>query len=254
MKNFLLNKIRLSYYLGALFIIFAALVVISPDMKFTTSALTLFSVNSFLYGFYIAPILTLQKARIEELHKIVRAEANAIFAMVLSIKKLPDELRNQIQDMFLSYLRSSVRQQRSGEGEAKYEALITFCLDYRGKHQDQIDKLLEKLVANQQNRTNFAMQMSNKVYSNEWTIMTILFSVTLSFIILLDTGEGYFYQLLAALLCTGLSMLLLILIKMSTLTHKKAKQIWNPYKKLIESHFYRIDLYMDGVHGVYALI
>jgi hypothetical protein len=138
-------------------------------------------------------------------------------------------------------LRSSVRQQKPGEGEAKYEALITYCLDYKGKHQDQIDKLLEKLVANQQNRTNFAMQMSNKVYSNEWTIMGILFSVTLLFIILLDAGDGYFYQLLAALLCTGLSMLLLILVKMSTLTHKKAKQIWNPYKKLIESHFYRID-------------
>jgi hypothetical protein len=210
-------------------------------MHFTSGALTLFSVNSFLYGFYIAPILSLQKARIEELHKIVRAESNAIFGMVLSIKKLPDGLRNQIQDMFLDYLKISVRQKKSGEGEARYESLITFCLEYKGEYQDQIDKLLDKLVANQQNRTNFAMQMSNKVYSNEWTIMVILFSVTLSFIILLDTGDGYFYQLLAALLCTGLTMLLLILVKMSTLTHKKAKQIWNPYKKLIESHFYRID-------------
>jgi hypothetical protein len=241
MAHFLLNKIRLSYYLATLFIIFVVLVILSPDMRFTTGALTLFSVNSFLYGFYIAPILSLQKARIEELHKIVRAESNAIFAMVLSIKKLPDDLRNEIQDMFMSYLKASVRQQRSGEGEAKYERLITYCLEYKGKYQEQIDKLLDKLVANQQNRTNFAMQMSNKVYSNEWTIMIILFSVTLSFIILLDAGDGYFYQLLAALLCTGLSMLLLILVKMSTLTHKKAKQIWNPYKKLIESHFYRID-------------
>lgn len=241
MKNFLLNKIRLSYYLVTLFILFVVLVMYAPDMRFTSGALTLFSVNSFLYGFYIAPILTLQKARIEELHKIVRAESNAIFAMVLGIKKLPDELRNKIQDMFLDYLKTSVRQQKPGEGEVKYEALITFCLEYKGAHQEQIDKLLDKLVLNQQNRTNFAMQMSNKVYSNEWTIMFILFSVTLSFIILLDAGNGYFYQLLAALLCTGLSMLLLILVKMSTLTHKKAKQIWNPYKKLIESHFYRID-------------
>ncbi|MDN5274970.1 MAG: hypothetical protein JWP06_871 [Candidatus Saccharibacteria bacterium] len=241
MKYFLLNKIRLSYYLVTLFIIFALLVIAAPDMHFTSGALTLFSVNSFLYGFYIAPILSLQKARIEELHKIVRAESNAIFGMVLSIKKLPDGLRNQIQDMFLDYLKISVRQKKSGEGEARYESLITFCLEYKGEDQDQIDKLLDKLVANQQNRTNFAMQMSNKVYSNEWTIMVILFSVTLSFIILLDTGDGYFYQLLAALLCTGLTMLLLILVKMSTLTHKKAKQIWNPYKKLIESHFYRID-------------
>lgn len=57
------------------------------------------------------------------------------------------------------------------------------------------------------------MQMTNKVYSNEWMIMGVLFSITLSFIILLDTGTGLAYDLLAAFLCTGLSMLLLILVK-----------------------------------------
>ncbi len=72
-------------------------------------------------------------------------------------------------------------------------------------------------------------------------IMFLLFGVTLSFILLLDAGNGFVFQLLAALLCTGLSMLLVILVKMSTLTHKKARQIWDPYKKLINSHFYRID-------------
>ena len=201
----------------------------------------LFSVNSFLYGFYISPILGAQKARIEELHKIVRSEANAIFAMVIGFAKLPKQFRNSLQEMLLDYLKVSVRQRRSGEGEAKYEAMISYCLDYKGEHQADIDKFLDKLVANQQNRTNFSMQMSNKVYSNEWMIMIILFTVTLSFILLLDAGEGYLYKILAALLCTGLSMLLIILAKMSTLTHKKAKQIWNPYKKLIDSRFYRID-------------
>jgi hypothetical protein len=241
MKYFLLNKIRLSYYLMFLFAVFTLTIAYAPSLHFESGALTLFSVNSFLYGFYIAPILGIQKARIEELHKIVRLEANAIFAMVLSLKKLPKQLRNEIQEMFLSYLKTSIHQRKPGEGEAKYELLITYCLNYTGTYQEPIDKLLEKLVANQQNRTNFAMQMRNKVFSNEWMIILILFSVTLSFILLLDAGTGYIYLLLAALLCTGLSMLLLILVKMSTLTHKKATQIWNPYKKLIESHFYRID-------------
>ena len=71
--------------------------------------------------------------------------------------------------------------------------------------------------------------------------MIILFTVTLIFILLLDAGSDYVYKILAALLCTGLSMLLIILAKMSTLTHKKAKQIWDPYKKLIETRFYQID-------------
>jgi hypothetical protein len=58
---------------------------------------------------------------------------------------------------------------------------------------------------------------------------------------LIDTGGGAVYRVVTALLATGLSMLLLGLIKLSTLTHKKAKQIWTPFEKLIDSNFYRID-------------
>ncbi len=240
MKKLLLEKIRLSQYFVILLTAFIILVAIAPDLKFDSGALTLFSVNSFLYGFYIAPILSGQKARIEELHRIVRSEANSIFAMVIGLKKLPKHLRNDIQSMFIDYLKSSIRERKPSEGEAKYESLITYCLEYKGEHEEEINNLLDKLVANQQNRTNFSMQMTNRVFSNEWVIMLVLFSITLSFVLLMDAGNGFMYQFLAALLCTGLSMLLVILVKMSTLTHKKAKQLWDPYKKLIESHFYRI--------------
>ncbi len=241
MKKLLLEKVRLSQYFVGMFIVYAAVVLLTPNVKFEGGALTLFSVNSFLYGFYIAPIIGGQKARIEELHRIVRAESNAIFAMVLHLKKLPKPLRNEIQDMFITYLKSSIRQKKVAEGEENYEQLITYCLGYKGEHSETIDKLLDQLVANQQNRTNFSMQISNKVYNNEWMIMLVLFSITLAFVISMNAGSGYLYDFLAAFLCTGLTMLLLILVKMSTLTHKKAKQVWDPYKKLIGSHFYRID-------------
>lgn len=237
----LLEQTRLTEYFILFFLLYTAVLILLPSTKFETGALTLFSVNSFLYGFYIAPILSAQKGRIEELHRIVRAEANAIFAMVLFSKKLPKHLRNEIQDMFIAYIQSSIREQKGARSEKNYEQLITFCLDYNGKQSDEMDKLLEKLVANQQNRTNFTMQMSNKVYNNEWMIILILFSITLSFVLTLSAGNGYIYDFLAAFLCTGLTMLLLILVKMSTLTHKKARLIWEPYKKLIDSHFYRID-------------
>ena len=220
---------------------YAIVISFIPQIKFEGGALTLFSVNSFLYGFYISPIINAQKARIEELHKIVRSEANAIFAMAILVAKLPDKFREKIHMMLLNYLDHAMRHRKPAGGEEKYEEMIAFCLSYKGSHQAEIDKLLDKLITNQQNRTNYAMQLNNKVYSNEWMIMLILFSVTLSFILLLDIGGDYIYRILAALLCTGLSMLLIILTKMSTLTHKKAKQIWDPYKKLIDSRFYRID-------------
>lgn len=241
MKKLLLEKIKLTQYFVIVFAFYIAAVRLAPNIKFESGALTLFSVNSFLYGFYIAPIIASQKARIEELHRIVRAEANAIFAMVISLKKLPKPLRNEIQEKFITYLRSSIREKRISEGEKNYEELISFCIEYEGEHKESVEKLLDQLVANQQNRTNFSMQLANKVYSNEWMIMMVLFSITLIFIVLMSAGTGWIYDLLTAFLCTGLTMLLLILVKMSTLTHRKAAQVWDPYKKLISSHFYRID-------------
>jgi hypothetical protein len=181
MKNLLLNKIRLSWYFVIFFVIFTLICLFVPRYKFESGALALFSVNSFLYGFYIAPIISAQKSRIEELHKIVRSEANAIFAMVIKLKSLPKDLRNQLQEMFINYLKSCVKEKKATEGEARYEEMIGFCLSYKGEHQDEINKLLDGLVANEQNRTNFNMQIRNKVFSNEWTVMAFLFSVTLTF-------------------------------------------------------------------------
>lgn len=212
-----------------------------PAFTFEGGALTLFSVNSFLYGFYISPILGGQKSRIEELHKIIRSEANALFAMQLKLKRLPTDLRSNLQDMFVAYTKAKTRGQKSTSGEKEYETIISYCLNYHGSHQDEIDKVLDLVVANQQNRTQFTMQMSNKVYSNEWMIMFILFSITLGFIVLMDVSSSPLLYAVKALLCTGLTMLIVILIKLNTLTHKKARQMWQPFHKLIDTHFYRFD-------------
>lgn len=241
MKDLLLVKIRLSVYFWLLFAIFLILSFALPGYKFEAGVLTLFSVNSFLYGFYIAPILSAQKSRIDELHKIIRSEANALFSLVLKLKKLPPDLRNRLQAMVKEYIHAKLRQKKANGGEKEYEDLITFCVEYRGEHREYMDKLLEALVANQQNRTNFNMQAANRVYSNEWHIMAILFSITLGFILVLDIGSDPVMHIVRALLCTGLTMLIVILVKLSTLTHKRAKQMWAPLRKLTETNFYRID-------------
>lgn len=239
--RFLLTKIRLSWYFIFFLVLYAVLAWTLPGQKFDSGALTLFSVNSFLYGFYIAPILSAQKARIEELHKTVRAEANELFAMALSLKKLPDELRNRLQKELKDYLRVSAKQQSAAQGEKEYEDLISFCVEYEGKNEEEVSKFLDKLVANQKNRTQFSMLISNKVYSNEWIVILMLFSITLGFVLLLNVGTSPVLYVVKALLCTGLTMLLVILAKLSTLTHKKARQIWDPFKKLQSTNFYRID-------------
>lgn len=240
MKDLLLQRVRLSAYFWTFGIIFLVAGTFMPDYTFDSGTLTLFSVNSFLYGFYISPILGSQKTRIEELHKIVRSEANALFSMVLKLKKLPKETRNRLQAMVRDYVRAKLRGADSS-GESEYEALITYAVEYKGENQDAVTEFLNDLVANQQNRTSFAMQRQNVVFANEWQIMAILFSVTLGFILTIRTEESWIFTVVQALLCTGLTMLIVILVKLNTLTHKKAKQIWQPLKKLIDTDFYRID-------------
>jgi len=223
------------------FVVFYFVVLsLLPRVKFESAALTLFSVNSFLYGFYISPVLGAQKARIEELHRIVRGEANAVFSMVLFVKRFPQKIRAELKAMFTDYLEMSAASDQA-KAEDAYEKLISFCVDYKGSEKDDIEKLLEKIVANQQNRTNFSMQINNKVYSNEWMIMLVLFSITLTFVLLIDTGDALGIRLVTALLCTGLTMLMVNLVKLNTLTHKKARQVWAPLKTLISTRYYRID-------------
>jgi hypothetical protein len=237
----LLLKVRLSWFFFIFFGIFLALTYILHGVSFTPAALTLFSVNSFLYGFYISPVLGAQKARIDDLSKIIRAEANAMFDILLKTKKLPEKSRNYIQDMCADYLSASFRQRKPAEGEHEYQRLISYCLDYDGKDPVTIEKILEKLVANQANRSQLAMQLGNKVFSNEWWIMLVLFSITMGFVLFLNTQNSFMMHLVKALLCTGLAMLMINLLKLSTLTHKKAKQIWAPLDTLNTSRFRRFD-------------
>ncbi len=236
-----LLKVRLSVYFWVFLGVFTLASIFLPSVKFESTALTLFSVNSFLYGFYIAPILSAQKARIEELHKIVRAEANALFAMALNSKSYSEKYHKEVTAMLSSYVKQVLSVKGAAGGEEVYEHMITSSLEQKGKDSDSAKKLLDQLIANQTNRSNLSMQISNKVFSNEWWIIFVLFSITLSFIILLDIGSNTFLIAVKALLCTGLSMLILILIKLSTLSHKKATKMWDPLKKLSETAFYRID-------------
>lgn len=237
----ILHKTRLSWFFLLFFVAFYALSFLLPDRQLEPAALTLFSVNSFLFGFYVAPVLNRQTIRIEELGRAIRAEANALFDMLLRTKSLKKKTRNTIQDMFEDYMRACIGQHRTAEGEAQYEKLITFCLQYEGEDKEIISKILNTLITNQQNRSNLAMQIANRVYGNEWWIILVLFGITLSFVLFLNVGDNWVMHLTKALLCSGLSMLMVNLLKLNTLTHKKARGMWHPFKKLLETRFYRID-------------
>lgn len=237
----MLSRIRLSWFFFIFLSLFLASTYIIDGVTFNAAALALFLVNSFMYGFYISPVLAAQKTRIDELNKIIRAETNALFDILLKTKKLPEQSRTRIQDLCAEYMTASFRQRKPAEGEHEYEHLISYCMDYEGKDKETVEKILGVLVTNQTNRSQLAMQLGNKVFSNEWWIMLVLFSITLGFILLLNVPDNFMMHFIKALLCTGLAMLMINLLKLSTLTHKKAKQLWAPLDTLKTSHFRRLD-------------
>jgi hypothetical protein len=150
-------------------------------------------------------------------------------------------LHDDLQAMVVKYVHAELRNRRINGGEKQYEDLITYCVDYDGEIKGQLDDTLKSLVSNQQNRTTFNMLMGSKVYPNEWHIIAILFSITLGFVLVITASDLLVLHLVRALLCTGLTMLILNLVKLSTLTHKKANQMWEPLQKLVATNFYRID-------------
>ncbi|MBI2797937.1 hypothetical protein HYX70_01385 [Candidatus Saccharibacteria bacterium] len=69
----------------------------------------------------------------------------------------------------------------------------------------------------------------------------ILYTVAMFFVLQIDFGKTLLLRLIAAVLAAGLTLVLFILGKLSTLTHKKAKYIYESYQRLLDSDFRRVD-------------
>lgn len=241
MKTFLLKHIRLSAYYPILFVIFLGVVLWAPKLQLSGGQLTLFSVNSFLLAFYLGPIMSSQKSRLDDLARVIRNEAIAFFSVAIKSQDMTPETKRQVKTMGKRYLEACLHTRNIAEGEKEYENLVRYCIDYKGKSEEEINKVQQILIDNQQNRSQLSSLLQMNVYSHEWFVLFVLSIITLAYVVVIDYGHNMLLNIVAALLCTGLTMLLLILEKLNTLTHKKAQQIWKPFEKLLDTDFKRID-------------
>jgi len=241
MKTFLLTRVRLTAYYPVFFIAFLAIILATPKIALSGGQLTLLTVNSFLLAFYLGPIMSAQKQRLDDLAKVIRGETIAFFNIAIQTQDMAPEVKHKIKSMARSYLEACVHSRKVAEGESEYETLLRYCIDYKGKSQEKADKVQQILVDNQQNRSQLSAQLQNNVYSHEWFVLVVLSIITLAYIVVIDYGHNVLLNGVAALLCTGLALLLLILEKLNSLTHKKAKPIWKPFEKLLATDFKRID-------------
>ena len=235
-----LSRIRLTYYYPVLFVVFLALVLNVHKISMTGGPLTLFSVNSFLLAFYLGPIMSGQKQRIDDLARTVRSEGLAMLSVMVHDRELSDTHRAEIRKLIRQYVAACSRAHRPGEGEREYERLLAYCLEIEARDKGA-QKVIDTLVTNQQNRGQIATLLRGAVYSHEWVVLLVLFTITISYIVLIDYGNSVPLTIVAALLCACLSLLLLILQKLNSLTHKRAKQVWEPFDRLLSSNLTQID-------------
>lgn len=233
LKQFLLTKVRLSQYLVIFIILFFALSLVLPKIELQGAALTLFSVNSFLYGFYISPIISAQRTRIDQLHRLVVLEVNKLQEISQYSRRMEPEFQQQIADALNDY-KKAAQKGGSTTGAAEFARLVNAIVTYKGDVKDPHKEMLKSVFYAQQNRAEIKLLVESKVFSNEWIVMSILFTITIAFILLMELPDILWLQIIPAILCAGLTMLIVILVKMSTLTHKKAKTIWLPLKDMAD--------------------
>lgn len=232
-----LLNIRLSYLYPSFFIVFMVVLRFVDRLALTPGQLALFSVNSFLFGYYFGPILGAQKARVDTMSKTVRSEVMLMLDILAQSHFLKEKQRLEIKAKVAEYVDSIVDNPKVRAENPHYDDLLRYVTE--GKNRDDVvmQGIYNRLQKSQENRDTLNSLYISSVFSHEWVVVFVLFSVTLFFILQIDYGNVLFFQALAAILCTGLTLLMLILIKYSTLTHKQAKRMWVPMRRFRAEHF-----------------
>ncbi len=236
-----LLQIRLTYLYTGLFVFYALVLRFVDRLALTPGQLALFSVNSFLFGYYFGPILSAQKVRVDTMNKTVRTEVMLLLDVLAQSHLLTDKQRLELKRLLAEYIDSILGNEQVRAENVQYDALLRYVT--KGKHRDDVvmQGIYARLQKSQENLDTLNLLYGSQVFSHEWAVLFVLFLITLFFILQIDYNGLLLFQLLVAVLCTGLTLLMVILIKYSTLTHKQAKKMWDPLRRLRTEHFEELE-------------
>ncbi len=232
-----LLRIRISLISALLLCLFGAVVLFLPQMKLTAGQLALFSVNSFLFGYYFAPLLSAQKSRVAALITTIRQEQMVILDVLTQSHLLSDRIRHQLKIRLRVYLESILANDKVSADNRFYDELLYFIKQVKGEDAGVAGTIYDRICKTQANRDAMNNLFAAKVYSHEWLVATVLWGITLFFALQTDYGHNPFFGLMLVILATGLTLLMVIMVKFATLTHKEAKRMWQPLRDLLKNHF-----------------
>jgi hypothetical protein len=231
-------KIRLSLIFLLSFALFWIFLSQYEPADLTDGQIALFSVTSILFGFYFGPILDSQKRRVETIAGILRSEVRTILDIMAHAHLLEIHDRKELKARLKVYTDSVLEARaRITTDNPYYDELLRFVKQAKFKENSVMDNIYSEISETQDHRDELEAAIKSKLYSHEWMVLMVLFSITLYFILQTDYGNTLFFRSVLAILCSGLIMLLAILWKYATLTHKKAASAWDPLEELAVRHF-----------------
>ena len=232
-----LLKIRLSVLAPTYFVFFAFAVFLVPRQTITPGQLALFSVNSFLFGYYFSPLLSAQKTRVAGLNALTRQEEMTILDILTHAHLLKESTRHTLKVKLKAYIDSIIGNYNISADNEYYDELLYWLKNTKGDDQQILDQIYGEVSKTQDHRSDISNLLASKVYSHEWLVASVLFSITLYFALMTNFGDSIFFGMMLAILCAGLCMLMTILVKFATLTHKEAKRMWDTLRELEKDHF-----------------
>lgn len=221
----------------SLLVFFLILIYFLKPIKMTSGQLALFSVNSFLFGYYFSPLLSAQKSRVASLITTARQEEMAILDILTQSHLLSKSVRHKLKVKLKVYLDSVVGNPNLTADNIYYDEILRFTKQAKGEDAQVMNLVYDRMAKTQANRDAMNNLFASKVYNHEWLVASVLFGFTLFFALQTDFGHSLLFGVMLAILCTGLSLLMVIMIKFATLTHKEAKRMWLPLQDLLKNHF-----------------
>ncbi len=215
---------------------FILLLSFVKQQQLTAGQLALFSVNSFLFGYYFNPLLGRAENRVASLNRATRQEAMTLLDVLTQAHLISQKARHSLKIRIKVYLESIIDNTNLGADNVYYDELLFWSKQTKGEDPAVMGSIYDKLSSTQDNRDTMANLFATKIYSHEWLVAGVLFLITVYFSVQTQFGDSIFFELMLAVLCTGLCMLMAILLKYATLTHKEAKRMWTPLKELDKLH------------------
>lgn len=234
-----LLQIRLSTFTILFFAGSIVFLLLYHQETLTAGQLALFSVNSFLFGYYFAPLLAAQKSRVGQLNSVARQETMTLLDILAQSHLLSPPTRHELKVRLAIYIRSIIYNMNIQADNVYYDELLRFTKQTKVTKEDQpvLDMIYNRVSATQLSRDNLNNLFRSKVYSHEWLVASVLFGITFYFSVQTKFGDSFFFMIVLAILMTGLAMLMMILVKFATLTHKEARRMWQPMSELQTKHF-----------------